>query len=321
MPALLPGSEKKNIMERRDFLRKTAAATISAGAALRFGNFSSLWAMETSAAPDRPYDLVAVRNGEPELMFDRAIESLGGMKEFVKPGQSVVVKPNIGWDVIPERAANTHPGLVKRIVEHCFQAGAKDVFVFDHTCDLWTACYNNSGIEPAVKSAGGTMIPGNIESMYRDVEIPGAERLKTAKVHEKILDSDVFINVPVLKHHASARVTIAMKNLMGIVYDRRYWHRNDLQQCIADFCLFSKPTLNVVDAYRVMTRNGPKGVSEDDVVLTRNLLVSPDIVAVDAAATRVFGSEPDEIPHITIGHDMGIGNMNLQELSINRITL
>ena len=308
-------------MERRDFIRKTAAATLVAGTTLKFGNLSSLWALESNSSDSRPYDLVAVRNGEPEPMFDSAIESLGGMGRYVKPGQSVVVKPNIGWDVTPEKAANTHPGLVKRIVEHCFEAGAKDVFVFDHTCDLWTACYTNSGIEDAVKSAGGTMMPGNVERMYHEVQIPGAVRLKKAKVHELILNSDVFINVPVLKHHASARVTIAMKNLMGIVYDRRFWHRNDLHQCIADFCLFSKPTLNVVDAYRVMTRNGPRGVSEADVVLTRNLLVSEDIVAVDAAATRVFGSEPDTIPHIVTGHDMGIGNMNLRELSIKRISL
>jgi uncharacterized protein (DUF362 family) len=308
-------------MKRRDFLQKTAAATLLAGTAFKFGSFSSLWAMEPSAVSDKPFDLVAVRNGEPEAMFDRAIESLGGIGNFVKRGQSVVVKPNIGWDVIPERAANTHPGLIKRIVEHCFQAGAKDVFVFDNTCDLWTACYNNSGIEAAVKSAGGKMVPGNIEKMYHEVQIPGAEKLKTALVHETILNSDVFINVPILKHHASARVTIAMKNLMGIVWDRKFWHRNDLHQCIADFCLYSKPTLNVVDAYRVLTRNGPRGVSEADVLLTRNLLVSTDIVAIDAAATRVFGSEPDEIPHIVIGHDMGIGNMNLQQLSINRISL
>lgn len=308
-------------MKRRDFITKTAAATLAAGAAMKFGNFSSLWSMPSVAGNDKPYDLVAVRNGEPEAMFDKAMESLGGMKSFVKQGQTIVVKPNIGWDVVPERAANTHPGLVKRIVEHCFQAGAKDVFVFDNTCDLWSACYKNSGIEQAVRDAGGKIVPGNLERMYQEVNISGAERLKSAKVHEQVLNSDVLINVPVLKHHASARVTIAMKNLMGIVWDRRFWHRNDLHQCIADFCLFAKPTLNVVDAYRVMTRNGPRGVSEADVVLTRNLLVSRDIVAIDAAATRVFGSEPDSIPHIVLGHDMGIGNMNLQELSINRISL
>jgi len=308
-------------MKRRDFIRKTAAATFAAGTAIKFGNISSLWSAPVSQNNQKPYDLVAVRNGEPAEMFDKAIESLGGLRNFVKQGQTVVVKPNIGWDVSPERAANTHPGLVKRIVEHCFQAGAKDVFVFDNTCDLWSACYKNSGIEQAVRDAGGKMVPGNLERMYHEVIIPGAERLKSAKVHEQILNSDVFINVPVLKHHASARVTIAMKNLMGIVWDRRFWHRNDLHQCIADFCLYAKPTLNVVDAYRMMTRNGPRGVSEADVVLTRNLIISKDIVAVDAAATRVFGSEPDSIPHIVLGHEMGIGNMNLQELSINRISL
>lgn len=308
-------------MKRRDFLRKTAAVSLVAGAALKFGNLSSLWASETPSTNDYPYDLIAVRNAEPGPMFDKAIESLGGMGKFVKPGQSVVVKPNIAWDVSPERAANTNPDLVKRIIEHCFEAGAKEVFVFDHTCDLWTASYKNSGIEQAVKDAGGTMIPGNFKHMYQEVQVPGAVRLKTAKVHERILSSDVFINVPVLKHHASTRVTIAMKNLMGIVYDRRFWHRNDLHQCIADFCLYSKPTLNVVDAYRVMTRNGPRGVSEADVVLTRNLLVSSDIVAVDAAASLILGTEPDDIPHIVIGHDTGVGNMNLQELSIKRIRL
>ncbi len=308
-------------MKRRDFLKKTTAATLAAGTAMKLGAISSLWASGSSASADKPYNLVAVRNGEPEKMFDEAIESFGGMGKFVKRGQTVVVKPNIGWDVSPERAGNTHPGLVGRIIEHCFQAGAKNVFVFDNTCDLWSACYTNSGIEAAVRKAGGTIMPGNVEKMYHEVQIPGAVKLKTAKVHELILNSDVFINVPVLKHHSSARVTIAMKNLMGIVWDRRFWHRNDLHQCIADFCLYSKPTLNVVDAYRVMTRNGPKGISNADVLLTRNLLVSQDIVAIDAAAARIFGAEPDEIPHIVLGHEMGIGNMDLQKLSIHRIAL
>jgi len=308
-------------MKRRDFIRKTAAATLAVGTTIKFGNISSLWSAPASQSNNKPYDLVAVRNGGPKEMFDRAIESLGGMGTFVKRGQTVVVKPNIAWDVIPERAANTNPDLVKRIIEHCIEAGAKEVFAFDHTCDLWTAAYKTSGIGEAVKEAGGKLVPGNFENMYHEVNIPGAERLKTAKVHELIMNSDVFINVPVLKHHASTRVTIAMKNLMGIVWDRRFWHRNDLHQCIADFCLYAKPTLNVVDAYRKMTRNGPRGVSEADVVLSRNLIISRDIVAADAAATLVLGPDPDSIPHIVMGHEMGIGNMNLTELHINRISL
>jgi uncharacterized protein (DUF362 family) len=254
-------------------------------------------------------------------MFDKAIASLGGMTRFVKKGQKVVVKPNIGWDVSPERAGNTNPKLVGRIIRHCLDAGASEVYVFDNTSDAWNLCYKNSGIEKAVKDAGGKLVPGNTEGYYQTVQIPKGKKLKEAKVHELILSSDVFINVPVLKHHSSASISLSMKNLMGVVWDRRYWHRNDLHQCIADFASWRKPTLNVIDGYRVMMRNGPRGVSESDVITMRQMIVSADIVAADAAATRIFGSKPEDIPHIRIANEMKIGTMALDKLSINRIKI
>jgi uncharacterized protein (DUF362 family) len=267
------------------------------------------------------FDLVAVKGGEPDVMFDKAIESLGGIKQFVKPGQKVVVKPNIGWDVGPERAGNTNPKLVKRIIQQCLQAGAKEVYVFDNTCDNWSKCYTNSGIEAATKDAGGKLAPGNTESYYQEVAVPGGKKLKTIKVHELILSSDVFINVPVLKSHSSARLTIGMKNYMGIVWDRMYWHRNDLQQCIADCITWKKPDLTIVDAYNVMMKNGPRGVSVEDVRAMKSLIISKDIVAADAAATKIFGMEPEDVPHIAIASQMGLGTMDLTKLNINRISL
>jgi len=254
-------------------------------------------------------------------MFDAAINSLGGMSKFVKKGQTVVVKPNIGWDVSPERAANTNPLLVKRIIEHCLNAGAKEVLVFDNTCDEWSLSYKNSGIERAVKEAGGKLAPGNSESYYQKVSVKKGKRLTSAKVHEIILNSDVFINVPILKNHSSAKLTMAMKNHMGIVWDRGYWHRNDLHQCIADFASYRLPDLNILDAYNVMMQHGPRGVSKEDVVKMESLLVSTDIVAIDAAGAKLFGLNPSDIPYIKIANDMGIGNMNLDKLNINRIKL
>lgn len=304
-------------MKRRDFLKNLGSGALAASA-LSLTPVSSLLA---SPAPDQAYDLVAVKNGEPAVMFDKAIASLGGMGTYVKKGQTVVLKPNIGWDAVPERAANTNPLLVKRIIEHCINAGAKAVYVFDNTCDNWQKCYTNSGIEKAVKDAGGTIINGKIESDYQTVQIPKGKKLKTAKVNKYILQSNVFINVPVLKSHGGAKLTIAMKNLMGIVWDRGFWHSNDLHQCIADFCTWKKPTLNVVDAYRVMKTNGPRGVSTADVVTMKSLLVSTDIVAVDAAATKLFGMEPDDIPYIVHAHTMKIGNKSLENRNINRIIL
>lgn len=277
--------------------------------------------MAGPARQELPYDLIAVRGGEPDVMFDRGIRALGGIGRFVKKGQSVVIKPNIGWDVTPERAGNTNPLLVKQIIKHCLDAGAKDVFVFDNTCDDWIKCYRNSGIEKAVKDAGGKMVPGNSKGYYQDLTVTGGKVLKTVAEHEIILKSDVFINVPILKHHSSTRLTIAMKNLMGNVWDRGWWHRNDLHQCIADFAGFRKPTLNVVDAYNVMKRNGPRGVSVQDVANMKALVLSTDIVAADAAATKFFGSEPSEINHIRYAHEMGSGNMDLDSLNIHRISI
>jgi uncharacterized protein (DUF362 family) len=266
--------------------------------------------------------MVAIKGGEPEVMFDQAIKAMGGMQAFVKKGQKVVLKPNIGWDVSPERAGNTNPKLVKRVIEHCLEAGAKEVYVFDNTCDKWDKCYATSGIEQAVKDAGGKLAPGNTENYYQEVAIPNGIKLKSAKVHELILDSDVFINMPVLKSHSSARLTINMKNLMGVVWDRGYWHRNDLNQCIADYATYvKKPTLNIVDAYRVMMKNGPRGVSEADVSLMKSLILSPDMVAADAAATKLFGISPDDVPYIGIADSMGIGTMALDKLNVHRIIL
>jgi len=266
-------------------------------------------------------DLVAVKNGEPEALFDRGIEALGGMGRFVKKGQKVVVKPNIGWNVPPERAANTNPRLVRRIVEHCLQAGAKEVYVFDHTCDGWRDSYRTSGIEQAVKDAGGKLAPGNSEGYFQTVAVPGGRRLREAKEHELVLQADVFINVPVLKSHGGARLTVAMKNLMGVVWDRGEWHANDLHQCIADFATPRKPDLNVVYAYNVLLRHGPRGVSAADVANLRSLLLSTDPVTADAAAAKLFGLEPDAVDYIRIAGEMGVGRKDLENLAIRRIAL
>jgi uncharacterized protein (DUF362 family) len=306
-------------MKRRDFIRKTVAASVASGALFSMGKWNTLLASGTSSA--LPFDMVAVKNGDPVSMFKSGIEALGGINQFVKQGQSVVVKPNIGWDSPPERAANTNPELVGEIVRQCVSAGASKVMVFDKTCDEWTRCYKNSGIEKAVKDNGGQIVTGQTESQYRPVDIPNGKSLKKAKIHELILDSDVFINVPVLKNHGGASMSLGMKNLMGVVWDRHIYHATDLHQCIADFATVCKPDLNIIDGFRVMKRNGPRGVSVDDVVLMKYQLFSSDIVAIDAAATKIFDIDVSQVKHIGIAEAMGIGTTKLDSLNIKRISL
>ena len=150
-------------MKRRDFLKTSIGGGLAAGAALRMGGYDKLWSSAPLAAK---YDMVAIMGGDPDAMFDLGIQELGGMGTFVQKGQKVLIKPNIGWDVIPDLAANTNHLLVKRIIEHCFKAGAKEVYVFDHTCDNWNNCYNNSGIAKAAKSAGAKVVPANSCLLY-----------------------------------------------------------------------------------------------------------------------------------------------------------
>ncbi|MCU0412056.1 MAG: DUF362 domain-containing protein [Bacteroidetes bacterium] len=297
-------------MDRRAFVRTSAAAaawTLAGG-------------MRLEAAGKIP-DLVAVKGGEAEAMFRRGIAALGGMRAFVKPNSKVVIKPNIGWDVPPERAGNTNPKLIAEIIKQCKEAGAKEVTVFDHTCDNWSRCYRTSGIEAAVREAGGTMAPGHAPAYYQEVKLGTGKSLTSVKEHEAILAADVFINVPILKSHSSTRLTIAMKNLMGNVWDRGYWHANDLHQCIADYAGYRKPTLNVVDAYAVMKRNGPRGVSVSDVVTMKAQLLSTDIVAIDAAGAKLLGLDPSDVRHIELAAARGVGTMELDKLAIERISL
>jgi uncharacterized protein (DUF362 family) len=309
---------------RREFLKKGLTLGLAAGGAVILGKTDFLLAKET---PKAIPDLVAVKNGEPDAMFKKAMALAGGMEKFVKKGQSVVIKPNIGFPRIPEIGATTNPLLIKTIIESCYQAGAKKVYIFDNVVSPTSGnarnCYKLSGIEDAARAAGGIIIPVD-DFNYREVTIPGGKILKTAEVHSLILDSDVFINVPVLKHHSSTHLSIAMKNLMGIVKNRMKYHLTGLDQCIADFCLYKKPDLNIVDAYRVLMSDGPAGphdVKDANVVLKKTLLVSRDIVAVDAAAAKIFGKNPEDIGYIKIGHQQKSGNMNLNELKIVTYTM
>ncbi len=312
-------------MDRRSFLKALAVA----GAVLsvkKSGAMTMVSSMLNPSTPAANYDLVAVMGGTPAAMFRKAMTELGGIGNFIKKGQKVCVKPNIGWDKAPELASNTNPELVGEIVRQCFQAGAAEVIVFDHTCDDWRKCYANSGIEAAAKKAGAKVLPADVESYYKTVELPRGLKLKTTKIHQAILEADVWINVPILKNHGGAQMSISMKNLMGIVWNRGYFHSNDLQQCIADLNTFhKKPVLHVVDAYRMMKENGPRGKSEADVVLSKALFVSSDPVAVDTAATNFFNQVREmplsKVEYLSKAEKLKVGTMKLDSLKVRKVKI
>jgi uncharacterized protein (DUF362 family) len=303
-------------MDRREFLKKTAAIGFGAGLFFLPRGLRGVLAAQENGYPG----LAAIRGGTPEAMFDRGIKLLGGMERFVKNGQTVVIKPNMSWDLGPEYAANTSPGLVAAVVKHCRDAGARRVLILDHSLDYWESSAKNSGILTAAAAAGAVHAPAEREGYYQRISLNG-KRLKETMIHEALLECDVFINVPVLKHHGGAGLTGAMKNLMGCVWNRRTYHSNGLQTCIADFLYAKKPDLNIVDAYRVITRNGPRGGSLSDVAQLGSLIISPDIVAADTAASMLVGRKQGEVECIRLAAAAGFGQLDLSKVNIARVSL
>lgn len=301
-------------MNRRDFLKTGAMEVIGAGI---LGKSAQAAEKALAGVPD----LVAVHGGEPEAMWNAGITALGGMERFVKPGAKVVVKPNIGWTQPPERAANTNPELVAAIVKAALKAGAREVVVFDHTCDNAAMCYKTSGIAEAAAAAGARVVMADKEGDYVEVEIPNGQVLKKAKCFKEIIDCDVLINVPILKHHGGAKMTAAMKNLMGTIWDRGAMHKGGLTQTIPDWVSYRKPDLNVIDAYRMLMAGGPRGGNMRDVAIGKFLLLSPDAVAADAAAVKLLKFNANDVRYIAEADQRKLGSGDLDKVAIKRIEM
>lgn len=312
-------------MDRRDFLKK--GSTAAAIAAIGFPMLKSTDAKAASSVlPNAGGDLVAVMGDSPKAMVRKAIEELGGMNKYIKAGQSIVVKPNIGWAKGPEMAVNTNPEVVGELVKMCIEAGAKEVLVFDHTCHEWNSCYDKSGTKVETEANGGKMVPGNNEKYYKEVELPLGKKLSKTKIHEAIINCDAWINVPVLKQHGGAKMSLAMKNSMGIIWDRKSFHMKGLQQCIADLATYEKKAvLNVVDGYKMLTQNGPQGKGVEDTVDSKVLFASTDPVAVDAASVKFFNQVKEmpmeEVSHIEKADALNVGTMDLTKMNVKRIKL
>lgn len=299
-------------ISRREFLKLLGigAVTFGLGTLLPLRWVRRVWGKSGS-------ELVVAENGSPQELTRAAISLLGGMGKFVKKGDRVLVKPNIAFNRRPEQAATVHPEVVKTLVQLCYQAGAGRVIVEDHTCHNWRMTYKTSGIEKAAREAGAIVRDASQRRLYQEVDIPRGKVLKRCLVLRDVLDADVVINVPIAKVHGSAKVTLSMKNLMGIIWDRGYFHRTNLHQCIADLSTRIRPALTLLDATRILTTRGPSGPGK--VVELRKVVAGVDPVAVDAYGTALLGFKGRDIPHILLAHQMGVGEVDLGKVSIKKV--
>ncbi len=294
-------------MDRRSFLKAASAASILIPVIVK----------DALAAKELP--LVSVAEGtDYKAITKKAINAVGGMGRFVKAGDVVVVKPNMGWDRSTEFAANTHPLVVRAVVEECLAAGAKKVKVFDRTCNDARRCYVNSGIEGALKGMKGVECKHIEQERFKKVVLNG-RFLKEWELYDEALSADVYINVPVAKHHGLSKLTLGLKNIMGVMGGNRGYIHRSIDVALADVNAHLKSHLTVIDATRILTAHGPQGGNIADVKILHKVIASTDIVAADAVATTLFGLKPADIPVTVAAYRRGLGEMNLERIKLVRV--
>jgi uncharacterized protein (DUF362 family) len=272
-----------------------------------------------AAAPALP-ELVVAQGDSPQALVQRALQEIGGMGRFVARGETVVVKPNIAWDRSPEQAATTHPDVVAEVVRECLAAGARSVIVTDVSCNDAQTCFERSGIAAAAKAAGAEVVLPE-PRFFKQVDLKG-DTLGVWPVLEPFLDADKLINVPIAKHHSLTGVTLGMKNWYGLIGGNRSRLHQRIHESLVDLTAFARPTLTILDGYRVLMRNGPTGGDEEDVELKKTLLISVDPVAIDAYAAKAWWDlDVPRLRYLRLAEARGLGRSDFAALRTKVVTV
>ena len=343
-PAAAPVNNEDRKQSRRKFLE------ITGGTALLGGLYGLTWFNKedfakpkgirppAKATPDTP-DIVCVE-GNPQTYGDiteRAINELGGIEKFVKKGDKVVITPNMGWMRTPEQAAATHPDVLRRLVQLCERAGASRITCIDYTLDDWKLAFDICGANKAIAGTKARLLSPTEITMYKQVDIPSAVPKQTSEgksydprhhfnqidqhIPHDIIEADCFIVNPVVKDHEAAVITIAMKKLMGCIWNRKDYHRYGLHDCIAELNCFVRPTLIVTDATRALQTRGPKGPGE--VTTPHKVLAGVDPVALDSYCCQFLttkGVTPGDVNHLRLAYELGRGQIDFNSLKVKEIS-
>jgi uncharacterized protein (DUF362 family) len=310
----------KKRMNRREFIKKTVEGTVYAAAGIALQGL-----LPGIAAAGQKPDIV-VAKGSQGPATRAAVNTLGGMGSFVKSGDRVVIKPNMSFPNPPDRATTTHPVVVRELMVMCFDAGASSVLVLDNPLRKAELCLEKTELKGVCENLPRSRVEGlTNEIFFREVTVPTGKELKTTMVMRQVLDADVLIAAPVAKSHSATGVSLAMKGMMGLILDRRVFHRNlDLNTAIVDLCTVLRPKLTVVDASRVLTTGGPGGPGK--VMRLNKIIASTDMVAADAMAVELgtwYGRKfkARQVKHIWMAYERGLGNVDIASQLVKEVTV
>jgi uncharacterized protein (DUF362 family) len=267
----------------------------------------------TVPADARYPEMVVAQGDDPRALVQKALEGLGGVRRFIGRSDVVVIKPNIAWDRTPEQAANTNPLAVAEMVRQCLQAGAKKVIVTDVSCNDPRRCFQRSGIARAASAEGAEVVLPE-EGLFRQVNLRG-DVLGEWPVLEPFIAADKMINFPIAKSHSLTGVSLGMKNWYGILGGARNRLHQRIQESLADLADVMRPTLTLVDAYRVLIRNGPTGGSLADVLLKKTLVAATDPVALDAYVAKAYWNlDSSQLRYLKLAQDRGLGKLDFEKV-------
>ena len=309
---------KEFAMKRRDFLKKSAGCGVYAAAAIAM---PGLW--KPAGAAEKGPDLV-IAKGAPGPATRAGVEALGGIGRFVQAGNKVVIKPNMSFPNPPEWATTTHPEVVRELAEMCLKAGASSVLILDNPLRNAEISLERSGVRRACSDLPNTQVHGiTNRRFFQEVKISHAKALNTTMIMKEVLEADVLIAAPVGKSHSATGVSLSMKGMMGLVYDRRTFHLDmDLDAAVVDLCTVLKPNLTVIDCSRILSDGGPGGPGR--VIPMDKVIVSTDFVAADAMAVEMgtwYGRtfKGHQVKHIQMAHARGLGTMDVASLAVKEV--
>ena len=298
-------------MDRRRFLKASAA-----GLALTLAGKPVL------ISAQEKIDL-AVISGDPGAATRKALEILGGISRFVKRGQKVVLKPNMSFARPPESGSNTHPDVVVAVARACIEVGASQVLVLDYTLGRPEPCLERSGIREACKNIKNVYVLAPHEKkFFKEIKVAQGKAMDRIEVLKDVLESDVLISLPVAKSHSATGISMGLKGLMGLIWDRQSFHdKYNINEAIADMASVIKPHLTLLDATRALVSGGPAGPGE---VVKPNLVIAgTDPVAVDSLGVSVapwYGQnfKGKQVEHLLAAHQRGLGEIDPERLKIFR---
>lgn len=302
---------EKTVISRRTFIKGGIAA----------GILVSISPANIFAAENQGPEVWVIHGEDKVKLMRKCLEIINANGGLGKGRKSLALKVNAGWDRTPDEGANTHPVLVDEFLKGCREAGIKEVVLPEFSCHPANKTFMKSGIFDAAKKNNAEMIDlGTDKKSFVKVLLPNGISLKEAEFSNYFIDSDIVVNMPVAKHHGGAGLTMAMKNWMGAVKDRGFWHKNNLHQCIADIATYIKPNWTIIDATRTMYDSGPQGPAKE-LKVQDILIVSKDQVAADAYAAKTLFPEKvsEKAKYIKIAGDMNLGVVDVDKMIVRKI--